>query len=134
MSTIPEKFLDLTALPVATIATIGPDSRPQLSAVWFLYEDGKLRVSLNKTRQKTKNLIANPAATLFILDPGGYRYLEVRGDVTIEDDDDYAFADRVGVKYNTDLRNMDGTGESRVVVTFRPVRINAVDMAGGSED
>ncbi|MGB6058617.1 MAG: PPOX class F420-dependent oxidoreductase [Microthrixaceae bacterium] len=131
MPTIPDEFLDLTERPVATIATVGSDGRPQLSAVWFLFDEGKLRVSLNRTRQKTKNLIANPAATLFILDESGYRYLEVRGDVTIEADDDYQFADRVGAKYNADLRQMDGPGESRVSVTFDPVRVNAVNMSGG---
>lgn len=131
MPTIPDEYLDLTERPVATIATVGSDGRPQLSAVWFLFDDGKLRVSLNRTRQKTKNLLANPAATLFILDESDYRYLEVRGDVTIEADDDYQFADRVGAKYNADLRQMDGPGESRVVVTFEPVKVNAVDMSGG---
>lgn len=132
MKTIPEDYLDLTERPVATLATIGPDGRPQLSALWFLYEDGKLKVSLNNTRQKTKNLMANPVATLFILDAGNYRYLEVRADVTIEADDSYEFADRVAAKYDTDLRQMDGLGESRVMVTFEPVRVNAVDMTTGT--
>jgi len=132
MTTIPGSHLDLTEQPVATLATIGPDGRPQVSAVWFLYEDGQLRVSLNTTRQKAKNLRANPAATLFILDPSGYRYLEVRGDAAIEPDDDYVFADRVAAKYGgTDLRQMDGPGQTRVRVTIEPVRVNAVDMTGG---
>lgn len=134
MSTdLPESHLDLTELPVATLATVGPDGRPQVSAVWFLYEDGRLRISLNTTRQKTKNLQANPAVTVFLLDPGGMRYLEVRGDAVLEPDDDYVFAARVGAKYGgADLRQMDGPGESRVVVTVEPVRVHAVDMTAGA--
>lgn len=132
---IPDSHLDLAQQPVATLATVGPDGRPQLSAVWFLYDDGKLRISLNTSRQKTKNLRANPAATLFILDPSGFRYLEVRGDAVVEPDDAYEFADRVGAKYGgVDLRNMDAAGETRVVVTIDPVRVNAVDMSGAAAD
>jgi PPOX class probable F420-dependent enzyme len=132
MPTIPESHRDLLDAPIATLATVGADGRPQLSAVWFLSDGPRVQISLNTTRQKTKNLQANPVATLFILDPSGYRYLEIRGDATIEPDDDYAFADRVGAKYGgADLREMDGPGQSRVVVTIEPARINAVDMSGG---
>jgi hypothetical protein len=59
-----------------------------------------------------------------------YRYLEIRGDAEISPDDDYAFADRVGAKYNSNLRDHDQPGQSRVVVTIHPVRVNAVDMRG----
>jgi PPOX class probable F420-dependent enzyme len=131
-TTIPASHTDLLEAPVAVIATVGPDGRPQLSAVWFLAEDGVVRVSLNVDRQKTKNLRANPAVNLFILDTGGMRYLEIRGDATLEPDDGYVFADRVGAKYGgADLREMDGPDGSRVVVTVVPTRVNAVDLTGG---
>jgi PPOX class probable F420-dependent enzyme len=129
-TTVPESHQDLVAAEVATLATIGPDGRPQLSAVWFLVESGVLRVSLTTSRQKTKNLQHNPACNLFILDrQNPNRYLEVRGDADVELDDDYAFANRLGSKYDADLREMDGPGAQRVVVTVRPVRINAVDVS-----
>jgi len=131
MSSIPASHRDLLDAPVATLATIGPDGRPQLSAVWFLADGDTVRISLNTTRQKTGNLQANPSCNLFILDlQNPLRYLELRGDAEVEPDDDYAFADQVGAKYSADLRQMDGPGESRVVVTVRPARVNAVDMSG----
>ena len=131
MSGIPESHRDLLDADVAVLATVGSDGRPQLSAVWFLAEGDTLALSLNTARQKTKNLEANPVATLFILDrQNPYRYLEVRGDVSIEPDDNYAFADRVGAKYQTNVREHDGPGERRVKVEIHPVRVNAVDMAG----
>ena len=87
--------------------------------------------SLNTSRQKTKNLRANPAATVFLLDLAvPYRYLEIRGDAEITPDDDYSFADHLGAKYQSDLRSHDQPGQSRVKVTIRPTRINAVDMRG----
>ena len=78
-----------------------------------------------------RNLRRNPACTLFILDPAGpFRYLEIRGDAEIVPDDGYAFADRVGAKYGADLRTRDNPGETRVAITIRPARVNAIDMRG----
>lgn len=131
MSTeIPATHRDLLDAPVATLATVGPDGRPQLSALWFLWEDGRIRISLNTSRQKTKNLEANPAVTFFVLDlQDPMRYLEVRGDAVLAPDEDYAFADRVGAKYGgVDLRQMDAPGETRVVVTVEPTKVNAVAL------
>lgn len=130
-TTIPDSHRDLLDLPVATLATIDPDGRPQLSGVWFLAEDGRLKLSLNTARRKVHNLRRNPACTLFLLDLANpYRYLEVRGDAELEPDDDYAFADRLGAKYGADLRERDEPGQRRVVVTIAPTRVNAVDMSG----
>ncbi|MGH3673085.1 MAG: PPOX class F420-dependent oxidoreductase [Pseudonocardiaceae bacterium] len=127
---MPDSHRDLLESPVAVLATVGSDGRPQVSAVWFLAEDGMVRFSLNTARQKVKNLQRNPACTVFILDLANpMRYLEVRGDAEISPDSDYGFADRVGARYGTDLRNMDTPGESRVIVSVRPVKINAVDLS-----
>jgi PPOX class probable F420-dependent enzyme len=131
MPAIPASHRDLLDGQFATLATVGPDGRPQLSEVWFLADGDQVSISLNDSRQKTKNLRANPAASVFLLDLAvPYRYLEIRGDAEITPDDDYAFADRVGAKYGSDLREHDQPGQSRVVVTINPTRINAVDMRG----
>ncbi len=131
MPEIPASHRDLLDGQVVTLATIGPDGRPQLSEVWFLPEGDTVALSLNTSRQKVKNLRANPASTVFLLDLAvPYRYLEIRGDAEIIPDDDYAFADKVGAKYGADLRTRDHPGESRVKVVIRPVRVNAVDMRG----
>jgi PPOX class probable F420-dependent enzyme len=131
MATVPDSHRDLLDAPVATLATVGADGRPQVSAVWFLADNDQVRVSLNTSRQKTKNLTKNSAATLFILDTANpARYLELRGDAKVVADPDYVFADQLAGKYGgVDLRNMDQPGESRVVVTIEPVRVNAVDLS-----
>lgn len=129
MPTVPDSHRPLLDLPVATLATVGPDGRPQLSEVWFPAEGDTVRISLNTSRQKTKNLEHNPACSLLIVDlENPYRYLELRGDARLAPDDDYALADRVGAKYQSDLRVHDRPGERRVVVTLVPTRVNAVDM------
>jgi PPOX class probable F420-dependent enzyme len=132
LASIPDSHRDLLDARTAVLATIGPDGRPQLSAVWFLAEGDTVRVSLNTTRQKLKNLRNNAAATLFILDPNNpQRYLEIRGDAELTDDSDYAFASKVAAKYGVDLRTFDPPGTSRVAVTLDPVRVNAIDLSAG---
>jgi PPOX class probable F420-dependent enzyme len=134
MSTeIPESHRDLLQAPFATLATIAPDGRPQLSEVWFLADGDTLKVSLNAERRKVANLRRNPAVTLFVLDLADpMRYLEVRGDAELQDDPDYEFANRVGAKYGADLRTFDPPGSTRVVLTIRPTRVNAVHI--GAEE
>jgi PPOX class probable F420-dependent enzyme len=128
---IPASHRDLLESRVATFATVGTDAYPQLSEVWFLAEDDVIRLSLNSDRQKTKNIVRQPACTLFILDLANtYRYLELRADALVEPDDDYRFADKVGAKYGSDLRVHDQPGQSRVVVTLNPHKVNAVNMGG----
>ena len=132
MTTIPESHKDLLDAQVATLATIGPDGGPQLTEVWFLADDRELKLSLNTSRLKTRNLQQRPQCSLFILDvKNPYRYVDVRGTAAIEPDDDYAFATKVGAKYGgADLREHDGPGETRVVVTIKPSKVYAVDMGG----
>ena len=132
MTTFPDSHKDLLDAQVATLATIGGDGAPQLTEVWFLYDDGELKLSLNTARLKTRNLQQRPECSLFILDLANpYRYMDVRGTAEIAPDDDYAFATKVGAKHGgADLREHDAPGETRVVVTIRPSKVYAVDMGG----
>jgi PPOX class probable F420-dependent enzyme len=129
-TTFPDSHRDLLDARFATLATLGEDGGPQLTEVWFLFEDGAVKISLNDSRLKTKNLAARPLCSLFILDlENPFRYLDVRGTARIEPDDDYAFAERVGAKYDgADLRDHDGPEDKRVVVTIEPTNVFAVDM------
>jgi PPOX class probable F420-dependent enzyme len=133
MANFPDSHRDLLDGQVATLATIGGNGLPQLTEVWFLHDDGELKISLNESRLKTRNLRKRPQCSLLLLDlTNPYRYLEVRGNAKIEPDDDYSFARRFGAKYaGADLSEHDGPGESRVVVTIEPANVYAVDMSGG---
>jgi PPOX class probable F420-dependent enzyme len=133
MTNFPESHRDLLDAQVATFATIGSNGLPQLTELWFLHDDGELKLSLNDSRLKTRNLTQRSQCSLLILDlQNPYRYLEVRGNAKLERDDDYAFARRFGAKYGgADLSVHDGPGESRVVVTIEPANVYAVDMSGG---
>src|SRR5579875_1691161 len=129
MTTFPDSHKDFLDFPVASLTTIGDDGFPQSTLLWFLHDDGELKISLNKTRLKTKNLRKRPQVSLLILDfSDPMRYLEVRGTARLEDDPDKSFAARVGAKYGADLEAYDAPGDERVVVTIEPTNIRAVDM------
>lgn len=127
MATIPDSHKDLLATDVAMLATFGHDGFPQVTALWFLgHDDGTVQMSLNTSRQKTKNLQEHPECSFFIIDrTNPFRTLEIRARAEIAPDDDYAFADTIGRKYGgADLRTMDRPGERRVVVTLHPLKVN----------
>jgi PPOX class probable F420-dependent enzyme len=131
MTTIPDSHRDLLNAQVAVLGTIGASGRPQLSGVWFLAEDDTIKVSLNTARQKVKNLRADPKVSVLIFDETSpYRYVELRGDAEITPDPDYTFADKLGAKYNADLRDRDQPGDTRVVITVHPTRVVAWPPAG----
>ncbi len=70
MSVIPANYFDLLqATTVAHVATIGPQGEPQVSPVWFVWDGTALRFSMNKIRQKHRNLIHEPRIALSIVDP-----------------------------------------------------------------
>ncbi len=127
MVNIPETHRDILKADVGILATNGPDGYPQATALWFIAEDdGAIKFFLNDTRQKVKNLQARPEASFLVLDPANpYKTVELRGRVEIEPDPEYAFASKMAEKYGeVDFRAIDKPGQSRVVVTLHPNKVN----------
>jgi PPOX class probable F420-dependent enzyme len=126
MTDFPETHRDLLDAQVASLATVGRDGFPQVTEIWFLHDEGEIKLSLNTVRVKTRNLQRDPKCSLMVLDlQNPYRYLEVRGTARIEPDDDLTFAHKLGAKYDTEFWVHDGPGESRVAITIEPARIRA---------
>ena len=125
MTDFPESHRDLLDAPVASLATIRRDGFPHVTEVWFLYDAGTLKLSLNTSRLKTRNLRRDPKCSLLLLDLSNpYRYLEVRGTAKIEPDEELSFARKLGAKYDTEFWVHDQPGESRVVVRIEPVNLH----------
>ncbi len=64
----------------AVLVTLKRDGRPQLSNVlYFLDDDGRIKVSVSQTRVKTRNLRRDPRATVYVPGPDFWQYLVVEG-------------------------------------------------------
>ena len=119
---------DILSAEAAVIATNGPDGLPQLSAIWFIVENGVLQMSVTESTQKYRNLVADNRSTLLIFDPASTNYYaEIRGTVSLSPDLAYRFANRLGKKYSTDMRSFDGDGARRVILALEPSKINVGD-------
>ena len=130
MADIPDDYRDLLDAQFATLGTVEPDGQPQLSEIWFLHDEGEIRLSLNTSRRKTRNLTARPRVTMLILDLANpARYLEIRAHARVDPDDDLVYAHKVHEKYGADVAAYDQPGDKRVVVTLEPTRIRPVDMS-----
>jgi PPOX class probable F420-dependent enzyme len=123
----------LEAQGFAQLATLAPSGHPQVTAVSYFFDedDQEVKLSLNESRKKVRNLQRDPRCTLFLLDSTNpLRYLEIRGDAELVPDEGKAFAARAGAKYGQDFTRHDGPGEGRYIVTIRPSTVNAVDISG----
>jgi PPOX class probable F420-dependent enzyme len=132
MTDFPASHRDLLeAQSFGALATLAPSGHPQVTAVAFLLDDDdEVRVSLNTSRKKVRNLRADPSCTFFLLDSQNpLRYLEIRADAELADDPGKAFAAKAGAKYGQDFTEWDLPGEERVIVTLHPVTVNAVDLS-----
>ena len=126
-SHIPDSHRDIVDKPSFWhVATIGPDGEPQSNPVWVgSDDDGNLLFSCRSDRQKTKNLMANPAVSLSATDPDDpYRYLEIRGTaIRIDADPGGPYIDLMAKKYldkEVWPHHDPVTDALRVVVVIRP--------------
>lgn len=80
---IPESHRDLVEQPIiASFGTVLSDGTPQVTPLWFSYEDGYFYVNTAVGRLKDKAVRANPYVALAFVDPqNGYRYMAIRGPV-----------------------------------------------------
>jgi len=80
---IPEKYRDLfTKRAFASLGTLMPDGRPQVTPVWCDLEGDLVIFNSAKGRQKDRNVRRDPRVAMAIVDPENpYRYLEIRGRV-----------------------------------------------------
>jgi PPOX class probable F420-dependent enzyme len=127
MPTIPDSHRDLIDSPhIATLSTVGTDGAPQVTALWFLADGHTVATSLVTDRQKYKNVVAHPKATLFIIDPANpFRTLEVRAEASIEEDPDLALFDRVVRHYGQDPEHFPAPRDNRIVLRLTPTRVVA---------
>ena len=120
---IPEKYLDLFKKKAfASLATVMPDGRPQVTPVWCEYDGKHVIVNSAKGRVKDRNMRRDPRVSLAVIDPDNpYRYLEVRGRVMeVTESGADAHIDKLAHKYTGANYAHRRPGEVRVIYKIAP--------------
>ena len=122
--TIPEKYRDLfSKRAFASLATLMPDGRPQVTPVWCDVDGDYVIFNSAKGRQKDRNVRRDPRVAMAIVDPDNpYRYLEIRGRVVeITEEGAQAHIDKMAKKYlDVDKYPYAQPGEVRVLYKVQP--------------
>ena len=129
MAEIPESHVDLIGAPhLAHLATTNQDGSPQVSPIWLLRDGDAIIFSTTEERHKTKNMRRTPTIALSIVDPlNPFRYLELRGPVTIESDPEKELPPELFKLYVGEGEFPVGdVPETRVIVHFTPTHVVAV--------
>ena len=67
---IPASHMDLLERPLlAALATTLPNGTPQVTAVWFNYEDGYVHINSAAGRLKDRAIRAKPYLAIMVMDP-----------------------------------------------------------------
>jgi PPOX class probable F420-dependent enzyme len=122
MMKLPASHVDLLDAPgIASLSTLGADGYPRVTAIWFMRDGETIVTSLMTTRQKYKNGVRHPNVTLFIIDPKNpYRTVEIRGDLTSEDDPGLETMRRVVTHHGEAFDSFPAPKHHRVKVTITP--------------
>ncbi len=125
-------FLDATRF--AVIATVDPDGAPHQAVVWYRLDGDEIVLNSADGRRWPANLRRDPRIHMSVED--GYRYVQARGTVTVDDDQAVAQADiaEMARRYHADepeeaedLIRDRFRRQQRVSFRFRPDRIS-VDL------
>ncbi|MEV4352939.1 PPOX class F420-dependent oxidoreductase [Nonomuraea sp. NPDC004186] len=115
------KLLD--APNYATVTSLNPDGGPQSTVVWVRTDGDDVLFSTVRGRRKPRNFERDPRASLLVIDPDNpYRYVEVRGRVTITSDPEGTLIQELSHKYRG-LPWEDKPGVERVIVRISPDRV-----------
>lgn len=126
---IPDGYRDLLTdenRSPAYLATLMPDGTPQVTPVWFSYEEGNLRINTRRGRVKEKNLSARPAVAILIQDPvDTYRFLQIRGSATnATEEGAVAHIEALSQKYEGKPFRALKPGEIRVIFEIEPMSVS----------
>lgn len=125
---IPESHLDLLEQPnVASLATTLPDGTPQVTPIWFSYDQGYILFNSAAGRLKDRAMRANPYVAFTIIDPTNiYRFLAIRGPVVeITEEGARAHIDALAKRYTGADKYPGPATETRVIYKVAPEHVLA---------
>jgi PPOX class probable F420-dependent enzyme len=112
----------------AVLGTINKDGSPQLTTMWYLFEDDSIVMNTKAGRAKERNLRRDPRISVCVAD--GYSYVTLSGTAELDDDSETGQRDiyRLAVRYDGEeeaKRQMEEQFSREARVTIR-MKINHV--------
>lgn len=110
------------------LATINQDGTPQLTTMWYLFENDMIVMNTKAGRVKERNMRRDPRISVCF--ENGYSYLTISGTAELIDDPEIAQHDihRLAVRYNGEERarqqvEQTFSKEKRVTIHLRCERV-----------
>ncbi|MET9503341.1 PPOX class F420-dependent oxidoreductase [Streptomyces sp. NPDC006622] len=102
---LPPEAVDLLSRPnPCVMATLRADGTPVSTPTWYVWDDGRVLISLDEGRVRLKHLRRDPRVTLTVLDgESWYTHVTLIGRVIeLRDDEGLADIDRISSHYTGD--------------------------------
>ena len=137
MPMTPVQLAEITKAPVLGIlTTVNPDGSPQATPVYYVYEDGKLHISVTKDRKKTYNVQRDPRVAVCVLaEEPPFNYVQVMGRATVTEDDLVERSRRIWSTFRSQLPDDFPqllADQKRVVMVVTPERATSRVRAPGA--
>jgi PPOX class probable F420-dependent enzyme len=132
MAKLNEKQIEFLENPyVGVVTTLRPDGSPQSTVVWVDVVDGVPSFNTARGRVKSRDLEADPRASLVVVDPSdAYKWVALDGRAELTDEGADAQIDKLAKKYlDADEYPFRNPEEQRVSVRILPQRV----ASGGLE-
>ncbi|MBK3625012.1 PPOX class F420-dependent oxidoreductase [Streptomyces sp. MBT49] len=99
---LPPEAVELLSRPnPCVMATLRSDGTPVSTPTWYVWEDGRVLISLDESRVRLRHLRRDPRLTLTVLDADDwYTHVTLIGRVTgLREDDGLTDIDRISTHY-----------------------------------
>ena len=133
--TFPSATVEFLRHPLPSqLVTINTNGSPQVTIMWFKYEDGALFFTTTTDRIKFRNIQKDPRAVFTVLDPTNmYKWVIVRGKLSIDKREPTAFYRGLAEHYLTgdSLAAWKETAvmDKRTVLKLTPTHIRAMGFS-----
>jgi PPOX class probable F420-dependent enzyme len=122
LNDLAKRLIDGTTF--AVVSTVNPDGSPQSSVVWIRRDGDDVLFSTIRGRRKTRNLERDPRVSITLYDPADpYRYVEVRGTVSLTEDGGPELIEELSQKYDGKSFQEGNPANVRVVARVTPTKV-----------
>ena len=123
---------------LAILSTVNRDGSPQSTPVWYMYDEGRFRITTRGDRVKVRNIRRDPRVSLVVIDTAANgEPLIVSGTAEIVEEGGDEFTYAMARRYEGRRRGdgeaerligiARGLGQPRVIVEITPTRVRIGD-------